>query len=40
MTEFPEIQKMAHMYKKRALDIVTVNINNADEKKFVQSFLD
>ena len=40
MTEFPEIQKMAHMYKKRALDIVTVSINNADEKKFVQSFLD
>lgn len=40
MTEFPEIQKMAHMYKRRALDIVTVSINNADEKKFVQSFLD
>jgi thiol-disulfide isomerase/thioredoxin len=40
MTEFPEIQKMAHMYNKRALDIVTVSINNADEKKFVQSFLD
>lgn len=40
MTEFPEIQKMAHMYKKRALDILTVSINNPDEKKFVQSFLD
>lgn len=40
LTEFPEIQKMAHMYRKRALDIVTVSINNADEKKFVQSFLD
>jgi len=39
MTEFPEIQKMAHMYKKRALEIVTVSINNPDEKKFVQSFL-
>jgi len=40
MTEFPEIQKMAHMYRKRALDIATVSINNPDEKKFVQSFLD
>jgi len=40
MTEFPEIQKMAHMYKKRTLDIVTVSLNNPDEKKFVQSFLD
>jgi len=39
LTEFPEIQKMAHMYRKRALDIVTVSVNNEDEKKFVQAFL-
>lgn len=40
MTEFPEIQKMAHMYRRRVLDIVTVSINALDEKKFVQAFLD
>jgi len=40
LAEFPEIQKMGHMYRKRALDIVTVSMNNIDEKKFVQAFLD
>ncbi len=38
--EFPELQKMVRQYKKRTLDIVTVSINNPDEKKFVQSFLE
>jgi len=38
--EFPELQKMVRQYKKRAVDIVTVSINNPDEKKFVQSFLE
>jgi thiol-disulfide isomerase/thioredoxin len=40
MAEFPEIQKMVRTYKKRPLEIVTVSINNPDELKFVQSFLD
>jgi peroxiredoxin len=40
LTEFPELQKMVRMYRKRALDIVTVSLNNPDEKKFVQSFLE
>jgi len=39
LAEFPELQKMAHQYRKRALDIVTVSINNADERKFVLAFL-
>jgi peroxiredoxin len=37
--EFPEIQKMVRMYAKRQLQIVTVSINNPDEKKFVLQFL-
>jgi peroxiredoxin len=37
--EFPELQKMVRMYAKRQLQIVTVSINNADEKKFVMTFL-
>jgi thiol-disulfide isomerase/thioredoxin len=37
--EFPEIQKMIRMYAKRALNVVTVSINNPDEKKFVLDFL-
>jgi peroxiredoxin len=37
--EFPEIQKMVRMYAKRALNIVTVSINDPDEKKFVLNFL-
>lgn len=40
LTEFPEIQKMVRMYRKRDLDIVTVSINNPDEEKFVLKFLD
>jgi peroxiredoxin len=37
--EFPEIEKMVRMYAKRQLEIVTVSINNPDEKKFVLQFL-
>jgi peroxiredoxin len=37
--EFPELQKMVRMYAKRPVDIVTVSINNPDEKKLVQDFL-
>lgn len=37
--EFPELQKMVRMYAKRQLEIVTVSINNPDEKKFVLAFL-
>jgi peroxiredoxin len=40
MAEFPEIQKIIRMYRKRAIDIVTVSINNPDEKSFVEKFLD
>jgi len=40
ITEFPELQRMVRMYRKRALDIVTVSINSPDEKKLVQSFLE
>lgn len=38
--EFPELQQMVRMYAKRQLQIVTVSINNADEKKFVMAFLE
>ncbi|MEO7142088.1 MAG: TlpA family protein disulfide reductase, partial [Bryobacteraceae bacterium] len=38
--EFPEIQKMVRMYRKRQLQIVTVSINAPDEKPMVQKFLD
>jgi thiol-disulfide isomerase/thioredoxin len=37
--EFPELQKMVRMYAKRDLQIVTVSINNPDEKPFVIKFL-
>ncbi len=37
--EFPELQKMVRMYAKRQLQIVTVSINNPDEKPFVLKFL-
>jgi peroxiredoxin len=37
--EFPELQRMVRMYAKRQLEIVTVSINNPDEKKFVLPFL-
>ncbi|HXN24419.1 MAG TPA: redoxin domain-containing protein [Candidatus Dormibacteraeota bacterium] len=40
LTEFPELQKMVRMYRKRNLDIVTVSINSPDEKKFVVKFLE
>lgn len=37
--EFPEIQKMVRQYAKRAIDIVTVSINDPNEKSFVLKFL-
>jgi peroxiredoxin len=37
--EFPELQKMVRMYAKRPLEIVTVSINNPDEKQFALKFL-
>jgi peroxiredoxin len=37
--EFPELQEMVRMYGQRALTIVTVSINNPDEKKFALAFL-
>jgi peroxiredoxin len=37
--EFPELQMMVRQYAKRALKVVTVSINNPDEKKFVLAFL-
>ena len=39
-TEFPELQKMVRMYGKRDLNIVTVSINNPDEKPLVLKFLE
>jgi peroxiredoxin len=39
VSEFPELQKMVRMYRKRALDIITVSINAPDEKNMVLSFL-
>jgi peroxiredoxin len=38
--EFPELQKIVRMYRKRELQVVTVSINTPDEKKMVQAFLD
>lgn len=40
LAEFPELQKMVRMYRKRDLDIVTVSINSPDEEKFVLKFLE
>jgi peroxiredoxin len=37
--EFPDLEKMVRQYAKRQLEIVTVSINNPDEKKFVLDFL-
>jgi len=37
--EFPYLEKMVRMYAQRQLEIVTVSINNPDEKKFVLEFL-
>jgi thiol-disulfide isomerase/thioredoxin len=39
MAEFPELQKMLRMYRKRPFDLVTVSINAPDEKKQVLAFL-
>ncbi|MGH9325477.1 MAG: redoxin domain-containing protein [Terriglobia bacterium] len=39
MAEFPELQTMVRQYAKRALNIVTVSINNPDERKLVLAFL-
>lgn len=38
-TEFPELQKMVRMYRRRDLNIVTVSINNPEDKPFVLKFL-
>ena len=38
--EFPELQKMVRMYRKRELEVVTVSINAPDEEKLVHKFLD
>jgi peroxiredoxin len=37
--EFPELQKMYRMYRKRPFDMVTVSANFPDEKKGVMKFL-
>jgi peroxiredoxin len=37
--EFPELQTMVRMYANRPLDIVTLSINNPDEKQLVSAFL-
>jgi len=37
--EFPELQTMVRMYNKRQLDIVTLSINNPEEKDKVLAFL-
>ena len=38
--EFPELQTMLRMYRKRAIDIVTVSLNSPDENNFVKKFLE
>jgi thiol-disulfide isomerase/thioredoxin len=40
VAEFPELQKMLRMYRKRPFEIVTVSINAPDEKKQVLAFLE
>lgn len=37
--EFPDLQKMVRMYGKRQIQIVSVSINNPDEKNLVMPFL-
>lgn len=37
--EFPDLEKMVRTFAKRQLEIVTVSINNPDEKKFALDFL-
>ena len=39
IVEFPDLEKMVRTFAKRQLEIVTVSINNPDEKKFVLDFL-
>ena len=39
VVEFPDLEKMVRTFAKRQLEIVTVSINNPDEKKFVLEFL-
>jgi peroxiredoxin len=39
VAEFPELQRLIQMYRKRPFDVVTVSINTPDEKKGVLSFL-
>ena len=38
--EFPELQTIYRMYRKRPFDLVTVSINYPDEEKGVRKFLD
>jgi peroxiredoxin len=40
VVEFPDLEKMVRTFAKRQLEIVTVSINNPDEKKFVLDFLE
>ena len=39
VAEFPELQRLLQMYRKRPFDVVTVSINAPDEKSRVLSFL-
>jgi peroxiredoxin len=39
VAEFPELQRMLQMYRKRPFDVVTVSINTPDEKPLVLNFL-
>ncbi len=39
VAEFPELQTMLRMYGERPVDIVTLSINNPDEKSMVLGFL-
>src|SRR5262249_10215833 len=40
VAEFPELQKMVRMYRKRALDVITISINNPDERNLALAFLE
>ena len=39
VAEFPELQTMLRMYGERPIEIVTLSINNPDEKSMVLGFL-
>ncbi len=39
VAEFPELQRLLQMYRKRPFDVVTVSINVPDEKNLVLNFL-